>query len=89
MIVTLVVGSVTATAFIQQGYANGPPEIVMGTTNAVSPVAAVAFGILVLREGANMTWLAAVMMVAAGAIAVYGVVLLAPLPSRDRSAEAM
>lgn len=89
MIVTLVVGSITATAFIQQGYANGPPEIVMGTTNAVSPVAAVAFGILVLREGANMTWLAAVMMVAAGAIAVYGVVLLARFHPATDSAEAM
>ena len=61
----------------------------MGTTNAVSPVAAVAFGILVLREGANMTWLAAVMMVAAGAIAVYGVVLLARFHPATDSAEAM
>ncbi len=74
--VLLVVGALVATVFMQQGYATGAAEIVVGATNAVGPISAVAFGIAVLGEGANITVPAAVMMAIAGALAVYGVVLL-------------
>lgn len=74
--VLFVIGALVATVFTQQGYATGAAEIVVGTMNAVSPVAAVAFGIAVLGEGANLTPTASVMMLGAAAIAIYGVVLL-------------
>lgn len=77
--VMLVAGSVLATAFMQQGYANGPAETVVGTMNAVGPIVAVMFGIAVLGEGAALTPVASVMMVLASALAVTGVVLLSRL----------
>ena len=61
---------------MQQGYANGPAETVVGAMNAVGPIAAVLFGIAVLGEGANITPTAALMMIVACVIAVAGVVLL-------------
>jgi len=83
----LVIGFLLAIVFGQQGYATGPAEIVVGAINAVNPVAAVAFGILVLGEGANITGSAGAMMVAAAAIALYGVVLLSRFhPTSDDEA---
>lgn len=79
IVVMLVAGSVLATAFMQQGYANGPAETVVGTMNAVGPIVAVAFGIAVLGEGAALTPQAALMMVLASVLAVTGVVLLSRL----------
>lgn len=76
LVVLVAVGAVVATVFMQQGYATGAAEIVVGATNAVGPISAVAFGIAVLGEGANITAPAGVMMAAAAALAVYGVVLL-------------
>lgn len=74
--VVLVAGALVATVFVQQGYATGPAEIVVGAMNAVNPIAAVAFGIAVLGEGANITRPAALMMAAAAALALFGVALL-------------
>ncbi|MFP5417227.1 MAG: hypothetical protein ACLGHZ_10225 [Actinomycetes bacterium] len=76
VLVMLVIGALVATAFMQQGYANGPAETVVGAMNAVGPIAAVLFGIAVLGEGANITPTAALMMIVACVIAVAGVVLL-------------
>lgn len=76
IVVALVVGAVVAGWLIQQGYATGPAEIVVGSMTVTSPVVAVAFGILVLGEGANITVGAAVLMCVLGAIAVSGVVAL-------------
>lgn len=76
LVVLLIVGAIVATMFIQQGYATGAAETVVGAMNAVGPISAVVFGIAVLGEGANITAPAAVMMVAAAALAVFGVVLL-------------
>lgn len=77
IVVALVVGAVAAGWLIQQGYATGPAEVVVGSMTVTSPVVAVAFGILVLGEGAGITLDAAVWMVILGAIAVMGVVALA------------
>ncbi len=76
LIVLLVVGSALATAFMQQGYANGPAETVVGAMNAVGPIAGVLFGVAVLGEGAATTATAALMMVLASGLAVVGVFLL-------------
>lgn len=73
---SIAVGAVLAGIWIQQGYATGPAEIVVGSLNATGPVAGVAYGIAVLGEGVNITAGAAVWMLAAASVAIYGVVLL-------------
>lgn len=73
---SIVAGMVCAGIWIQQGYASGPAEIVVGTLNAAAPVAGVAYGIAVLGEGVNITGTAAVLMLLFAAVAVSGVVLL-------------
>lgn len=61
---------------IQQGYASGPAEIVVGSMTTVDPVVAVLFGLVVLQEGAGMAAGAPWAMAAAGLVACSGVVLL-------------
>lgn len=77
IVVALVVGAVAAGWLIQQGYATGPAEIVVGSMTVTSPVVAVAFGILVLGEGVGITPTAAALMMALGAVAIAGVIALA------------
>lgn len=61
---------------IQQAYANGPAEIVVGSMTTTDPIVAVSFGLVVLGEGARVGWSDAVGMLLAGGIAVAGVILL-------------
>lgn len=70
------VGALLAGIWIQQGYAAGPAEIVVGTLNAAGPVAGVAYGIAVLGEGVYLTAPAAGQMLVFAAAALSGVVLL-------------
>jgi hypothetical protein len=67
---------VLAGIWIQQGYASGAAEIVVGTLNAAGPVAGVAYGIAVLGEGMNLTGGSALLMLLFAAVAISGVVLL-------------
>lgn len=62
--------------FIQQAYASGPAEIVVGSMTVIDPLVAVAFGIVVLGEGRNIDGLSAVGMILTGALASWGVALL-------------
>jgi drug/metabolite transporter (DMT)-like permease len=73
---SIAVGALLAGIWIQQGYASGSAEVVVGTLNAAGPVAGVAFGIAVLGEGVNLTTSAAVLMLLFAAVAITGVVLL-------------
>lgn len=61
---------------IQQGYANGPAEIVVGSMTTTDPIVAVTFGLAVLGEGVRMGLGDAVGMAISGAVAVAGVVVL-------------
>lgn len=61
---------------IQQAYASGPAEIVVGCMTVVDPLVAVIFGITVLGEGRNIDGLTAVGMAVMAAIAAAGVFLL-------------
>ena len=70
------VGAVLAGMWIQQGYASGPAETVVGALNAAAPVAGVAYGIAVLGEGSALTPTAGVLMLGFAAVAIWGVVLL-------------
>lgn len=89
IIAALIVGAVTAGWMIQQGYATGPAEIVVGSMTVTSPVVAVAYGFLVLGEGARITVGPALLMVALGAAAIAGVVSLTRFhPTYKAAAEA-
>ena len=61
---------------VQQGYANGPAEIVVGSMTTTDPIVAVTFGLAVLGEGVRLGWTDALGMLVSGAIAVGGVVIL-------------
>ncbi len=61
---------------IQQGYANGPAEIVVGSMTTTDPIVAVTFGIIVLGEGALLTVGDGIGMAISGAVAISGVVML-------------
>ncbi|MEA5054119.1 MAG: hypothetical protein VB093_11840, partial [Propionicimonas sp.] len=70
---------------IQQSYANGPAEIVVGSMTTTDPIVAVAFGIVVLGEGALIGALDGLGMALSGAVAVTGVVILSKLhPASQR-----
>ena len=62
--------------FIQQGYASGPAEVVVGSMTTIDPLAAVLVGLVVLGEGALLTPGVAVGMALAGALAAGGVAVL-------------
>lgn len=77
---------------IQQAYANGPAEIVVGSMTTTDPIVAVSYGLIVLGEGALVGVFDALGMLLAGAVAVSGVVFLSrnhpdslrePNPVRD------
>jgi hypothetical protein len=61
---------------VQQGYANGPAEIVVGSMTTTDPIVAVTFGLAVLGEGVLLTVGDAIGMAISGAVAVAGVVVL-------------
>lgn len=62
--------------FIQQGYASGPAEVVVGSMTTIDPLAAVIVGLVVLGEGARLTPAIGVGMALAGALAAGGVAVL-------------
>lgn len=76
---SIVAGALLAGIWIQQGYASGPAEIVVGTLNAAGPVAGVAYGIAVLGEGSLLTGTAVLLMLLFATAAISGVVLLSRL----------
>jgi drug/metabolite transporter (DMT)-like permease len=63
--------------FVQNAYASGPPDLVIAGLTVVDPLVAVGIGIVVLGEASQAPFPAAVAFVVAGAIAIWGVFLLA------------
>ncbi len=61
---------------VQQGYANGPAEIVVGSMTTTDPIVAVTFGLAVLGEGARLNVLDAFTMAVSGVVAIAGVFVL-------------
>lgn len=72
----LLAGSALAGLLIQQGYATGPAEVVVGSMTVTSPVVAVVFGIAVLGEGRTITAGTGALMLVLGACAITGVALM-------------
>lgn len=61
---------------IQQAYATGPAEVVVGSMTTLDPLAAVVVGLVVLQEGALLTPAVGIGMALAGALAAGGVAVL-------------
>lgn len=61
---------------IQQGYATGPAEIVVGSMTTTDPIVGVSFGLIILGEGVLIGAGDAVAMALAGAFAIWGVIVL-------------
>lgn len=60
---------------VQQAYASGPAEIVIGTMTVVDPLVAVAFGLVVLGEAQNIGIAAGIGMAVFALVAIAGAVL--------------
>ena len=75
------VGLLLATAlgayFVQNAYASGPPDLVIAGLTVVDPMVAVVIGIVVLGEASQAPLWANGVFILAGAIAVWGVFMLA------------
>ncbi|HYI32241.1 MAG TPA: DMT family transporter [Glaciibacter sp.] len=78
---TCLVGLLLAAAlgayFVQNAYSSGPPDLVIAGLTVIDPLVAVAIGILVLGEASQAPLWAAITFVVAGAVAIWGVFLLA------------
>lgn len=72
-----VIGLAGGSWAIQQGYATGQPEVVVGAMTTIDPVVAVLFGILVLGEGIRLDRLSGLAMAALALLAITGLLLLA------------
>ncbi|MBW0119052.1 hypothetical protein [Pseudonocardia abyssalis] len=82
--VALVVGG----WLIQQGFASGPPEVVIACLTVVDPIVAVLLGIVLLGEGPATSGVEAVVLLGCAAAAAAGVVSLARYHPDARRARA-
>ncbi|WP_022883981.1 DMT family transporter [Glaciibacter superstes] len=63
--------------FVQNAYSSGPPDLVIAGLTVVDPLIAVGIGIIVLGEASQAPLWAAILFVLAGAVAIWGVFVLA------------
>ncbi|MHA6783853.1 hypothetical protein ACVGOW_23110 [Pseudonocardia saturnea] len=73
---------------IQQGFASGPPEVVIACLTVVDPIVAVLLGIVLLGEGPATSGVAAVVLLSCAVAAAAGVVSLARYHPDARRARA-
>jgi drug/metabolite transporter (DMT)-like permease len=73
---------------VQQGFASGPPEVVIACLTVVDPIVAVLLGILLLGEGPATSGVAAVVLLVCAVAATAGVVSLARYHPDARRARA-
>lgn len=84
-VVGLLLAAALGAYFVQNAYASGPPDLVIAGLTVVDPLVAVGIGIVVLGEASQAPPWAAVAFLIAGAVAIYGVFLLARYhPQLDR-----
>ena len=76
-LVGLLVAALLGSYFVQTAYSNGPPDLVVAGLTVIDPLVAVTIGIVVLGEAAHAPFWAIFAFLAAGAVAIYGVLLLA------------
>jgi len=63
--------------FVQNAYSSGPPDLVIAGLTVIDPLIAVGIGIVVLGEASQAPVWAAALFVVAGAVAIWGVFVLA------------
>lgn len=73
----LLLASALGAYFVQNAYASGPPDLVIAGLTVVDPLVAVGIGIIVLGEASQAPLWASITFLVAGAIAIWGVFLLA------------
>ncbi|SDS84964.1 DMT family transporter [Microterricola viridarii] len=76
-VVALLAAAALGAYFVQNAYSSGPPDLVIAGLTVVDPLVAVAIGIFVLDEASQAPLWANIGFVVAGAIAIWGVFLLA------------
>lgn len=73
----LIVAALLGSYFQQTAYTWGAPEVVVAGLTVIDPLVGVTIGIAVLGEASAAPWWAVATFVVAGAVAIFGVVLLA------------
>lgn len=76
-VVALIAATALGAYFVQNAYASGPPDLVIAGLTVVDPMVAVLIGIIVLGEASQAPFWANIVFAVSGAIAVWGVFLLA------------
>lgn len=76
-VLALLIGGLIGMVFVQNAYSSGPPDLVIAGLTVVDPLVAVLIGIVVLNEAAGASGLAIFGFIAAGLVAVVGVIGLA------------
>lgn len=76
-IVALVSAAVVGGYFVQNAYSSGPPDLVIAGLTVIDPLVAVTIGILILNEASQAPLWAMIGFVVTGAVAIYGVFMLA------------
>ena len=76
-LVGLLIAALLGSYFVQSAYSNGPPDLVVAGLTVIDPLVAITIGIVVLGEAAHAPVWAIIAFLVAGAIAIYGVLLLA------------
>lgn len=75
-VVALLAAAVLGGYFVQNAYANGPPDLVIAGLTVIDPIVAIGIGVVVLGEATQAPLWASVLFVACAAVAIWGVVLL-------------
>jgi drug/metabolite transporter (DMT)-like permease len=76
-VLSLLAAAVLGAYFVQNAYSSGPPDLVIAGLTVIDPVVAVTIGIVILGEASQAPLWAGIGFVVTGAVAIYGVFLLA------------
>ncbi|WP_240689903.1 multidrug DMT transporter permease [Arthrobacter sp. PAMC25564] len=80
-LVGIVAAALLGSYFVQTAYSSGPPDLVVAGLTVIDPMIGVTIGIVVLGEAASAPLWAIFVFLAAGALAVYGVIQLSGRPA--------
>ncbi|KQR50821.1 multidrug DMT transporter permease [Leifsonia sp. Leaf336] len=80
----LLTAAILGTYFVQTAYSSGSPDVVVAGLTVIDPLVGVTIGIVVLGEAAHAPLWAGIVFVVAGALAVWGVILLSRRRPRER-----
>jgi len=76
-VVGVLVAVIGGAYFVQNAYASGPPDLVIAGLTVIDPMVAVTIGLVILREAEQAPLWAEIVYAVSGAVAIWGVFLLA------------